>query len=179
MLEQLHVIGANGIRVPLSALYQNKGTTSVWVIENGAVAIQGEAIVADPQQASALTARGNLVAVITNGTAVLGLGDIGPLAGKPAQVTEDFIGPYELQDFNLYYTLRYGFGPAKVAFLSWSAWRDAGSANVHHGPSHSPILGVGDAAPPDQRRLARLKRVQRRGVVFGMYSGLALLMDVH
>ena len=42
-----------------------------------------EAIVADPNQASALTARGNLVAVITNGTAVLGLGNIGPLAGKP------------------------------------------------------------------------------------------------
>jgi NAD+ synthase (glutamine-hydrolysing) len=45
-------------------------------------------------------------------------------AGKPAQVTEDFIGPYELQDFNLYYTLRYGFAPTKVAFLSWSAWHD-------------------------------------------------------
>jgi len=42
-----------------------------------------EAIVADPAQVSALTARGNLVAVITNGTAVLGLGNIGPLAGKP------------------------------------------------------------------------------------------------
>ena len=42
-----------------------------------------EAIVADPREASALTARGNLVAVITNGTAVLGLGNIGPLAGKP------------------------------------------------------------------------------------------------
>ena len=42
-----------------------------------------EAIVADPHAASALTARGNLVAVITNGTAVLGLGNIGPLAGKP------------------------------------------------------------------------------------------------
>jgi NAD+ synthase (glutamine-hydrolysing) len=46
--------------------------------------------------------------------------------GKPAQVTEDFIGPYELQDFNLYYTLRYGFAPTKVAFLAHSAWRDAG-----------------------------------------------------
>jgi NAD+ synthase (glutamine-hydrolysing) len=44
--------------------------------------------------------------------------------GKPAQVTEDFIGPYELQDFNLYYTLRYGFEPTKVAFLSWCAWHD-------------------------------------------------------
>ena len=42
-----------------------------------------EAIMADPQQASELTARGNLVAVISNGTAVLGLGNIGPLAGKP------------------------------------------------------------------------------------------------
>jgi len=44
--------------------------------------------------------------------------------GKPAQVTENFIGPYELQDFNLYYTLRYGFTPTKVAFLAYSAWKD-------------------------------------------------------
>jgi malate dehydrogenase (oxaloacetate-decarboxylating)(NADP+) len=41
------------------------------------------AIVADPGEAHTLTSRGNLVAVITNGTAVLGLGNIGPLAGKP------------------------------------------------------------------------------------------------
>ena len=41
------------------------------------------AIAADPGQAHSLTARGNLVAVVTNGTAVLGLGSIGPLAGKP------------------------------------------------------------------------------------------------
>ncbi|TXI45386.1 MAG: NADP-dependent malic enzyme [Lysobacter sp.] len=47
------------------------------------VAYACEAIVADPNAASEMTARGNLVAVITNGTAVLGLGDIGPLAGKP------------------------------------------------------------------------------------------------
>lgn len=47
------------------------------------VAYACEAIVADPNEASSVTARGNLVAVITNGTAVLGLGDIGPLAGKP------------------------------------------------------------------------------------------------
>ena len=47
------------------------------------VAAACEAIVADPAQASELTARGNLVGVISNGTAVLGLGDIGPLAGKP------------------------------------------------------------------------------------------------
>ena len=40
-------------------------------------------IQADPSKAAEFTSRGNLVGVITNGTAVLGLGDIGPLAGKP------------------------------------------------------------------------------------------------
>ena len=47
------------------------------------VAAACEEIVADPANASRYTARGNLVAVITNGTAVLGLGNIGPLASKP------------------------------------------------------------------------------------------------
>src|SRR5690242_12320284 len=47
------------------------------------VAAACEAIVADPAQAVELTARANLVAVVSNGTAVLGLGNIGPLAGKP------------------------------------------------------------------------------------------------
>src|SRR6187397_2632342 len=47
------------------------------------VASACEEIVADPSNAFKYTARGNLVAVITNGTAVLGLGDIGPLASKP------------------------------------------------------------------------------------------------
>ncbi len=47
------------------------------------VAAACEAIVADPGEARNLTARGNLVAVISNGTAVLGLGAIGPLAAKP------------------------------------------------------------------------------------------------
>jgi malate dehydrogenase (oxaloacetate-decarboxylating)(NADP+) len=47
------------------------------------VAAACEEIVADPVNAFRYTSRGNLVAVITNGTAVLGLGDIGPLAAKP------------------------------------------------------------------------------------------------
>jgi malate dehydrogenase (oxaloacetate-decarboxylating)(NADP+) len=47
------------------------------------VAAASEEIVADPVNAFRYTARGNLVAVITNGTAVLGLGAIGPLAAKP------------------------------------------------------------------------------------------------
>jgi malic enzyme len=47
------------------------------------VAAACNAIVADPAMASRLTSRANLVGVVTNGTAVLGLGNIGPLAGKP------------------------------------------------------------------------------------------------
>jgi len=47
------------------------------------VAAPCELIAADPAEASKYTARGNLVAVITNGSAVLGLGNIGPLAAKP------------------------------------------------------------------------------------------------
>jgi malate dehydrogenase (oxaloacetate-decarboxylating)(NADP+) len=47
------------------------------------VAAACEAIVEDPNEASTVTSRGNLVAVISNGTAVLGLGAIGPLAAKP------------------------------------------------------------------------------------------------
>ncbi|TFW20184.1 NAD(+) synthase [Massilia arenosa] len=43
---------------------------------------------------------------------------------KPEQHTESIIGPYELQDFNLFYLIRYGFTPSKVAFLAWSAWHD-------------------------------------------------------
>jgi NAD+ synthase (glutamine-hydrolysing) len=37
--------------------------------------------------------------------------------------TEETVGPYELQDFNLYYTLRFGYSPAKVAYLAWHAWK--------------------------------------------------------
>src|SRR3569623_2483023 len=47
------------------------------------VAAACEAIVEDPNSAAEVTSRANLVAVVTNGTAVLGLGAIGPLAAKP------------------------------------------------------------------------------------------------
>ncbi|MEX0911857.1 MAG: NAD(+) synthase, partial [Gemmatimonadota bacterium] len=40
------------------------------------------------------------------------------------QSTESIIGPYELQDFNLYYTVRFGFRPSKIAFLASHAWGD-------------------------------------------------------
>jgi NAD+ synthase (glutamine-hydrolysing) len=40
------------------------------------------------------------------------------------QSTEAVVGPYELQDFHLYYILRFGFLPSKVAFMAWCAWHD-------------------------------------------------------
>jgi NAD+ synthase (glutamine-hydrolysing) len=67
----------------------------------------------------------------------------------PAGDTESVIGPYELQDFNLYYILRFGYAPPKVAFLAYCAWRD-GQA------------GSWPEVPPDQRRqydIARIKGV--------------------
>jgi NAD+ synthase (glutamine-hydrolysing) len=45
-------------------------------------------------------------------------------AEGPAQSTEEKVGPYELQDFNLYYVSRFGFRPSKVAYLSHHAWSD-------------------------------------------------------
>src|SRR5260221_535292 len=48
--------------------------------------------------------------------------EISPELVPGRQRTEDAVGPYELQDFNLYYTLRFGYPPAKVAFLAWHAW---------------------------------------------------------
>ncbi len=49
-------------------------------------------------------------------------GDAG--ATQPTQETEAVVGPFELQDFNLYYTVRFGYPPPKVAFLAYCAWRD-------------------------------------------------------
>ena len=47
-----------------------------------------------------------------------------PNGEQPSQKTEDVIGPYELQDFNLYYTIRFGYLPSKIAFLGYCSWRD-------------------------------------------------------
>jgi NAD+ synthase (glutamine-hydrolysing) len=46
-------------------------------------------------------------------------------ADKPVQSTEAMVGPYALQDFNLYYLTRYGMRPSKIAYLSHHAWGDA------------------------------------------------------
>jgi len=47
-----------------------------------------------------------------------------PADGGEIQSTQSKVGPYELQDFHLYYITRYGLRPSKVAFLAWHAWRD-------------------------------------------------------
>jgi NAD+ synthase (glutamine-hydrolysing) len=49
--------------------------------------------------------------------------EISPEMVPGRQSSEASVGPYELQDFNLYYILRFGYAPAKVAFLAWHAWR--------------------------------------------------------
>ena len=51
------------------------------------------------------------------------------------QSTESFVGPYALQDFNLFYTTRYGFAPSRVAYLAWNAWHDADAGSW---PANTP-----------------------------------------
>ena len=70
---------------------------------------------------------------------------------QPSQPTEEIIGPFELQDFHLYYILRFGYAPPKVAFLAYCAWRDA-------------ALGVWPEIPAASRReydIAQIKAYLR------------------
>jgi NAD+ synthase (glutamine-hydrolysing) len=52
-----------------------------------------------------------------------------PDANVPGQHSEDVVGPYELQDFFLYYVVRFGYSPSKVAYLAHHAWRDRTRGN--------------------------------------------------
>ena len=56
-------------------------------------------------------------------------------AGEAPQSTEAKIGPYALQDFTLFYTLRYGFPPSKIAFMALHTWEDAARGDW---PPHFP-----------------------------------------
>lgn len=47
-----------------------------------------------------------------------------PDSGQGVQSTEQIIGPYALQDFTLYYVLRHGFRPSRIAYLAERAWSD-------------------------------------------------------
>jgi len=70
-------------KVAIAATKQLTNQRDLALAYSPGVAAPCEEIVADPNAAFKYTSRGNLVGVITNGTAVLGLGDIGPLAAKP------------------------------------------------------------------------------------------------
>jgi NAD+ synthase (glutamine-hydrolysing) len=74
--------------------------------------------------------------------------------GEKPQSTQAAIGPYELQDFNLFYTLRYGFRPSKIAFLSQHAWKDAAAGEWP------------PAFPADARRAYDLPEIRRWLEVF-------------
>jgi NAD+ synthase (glutamine-hydrolysing) len=50
--------------------------------------------------------------------------DASGITDSPTQRTESVVGPYEIQDFNLYHLLRFGYRPSKVAFLAHHAWGD-------------------------------------------------------
>jgi NAD+ synthase (glutamine-hydrolysing) len=56
-------------------------------------------------------------------------------AGEIPQSTEAKIGPYALQDFTLFYTLRYGFAPSRIAFMALHAWEDPARGDW---PPHFP-----------------------------------------
>ena len=49
--------------------------------------------------------------------------EISPELVPGGQSTQAKVGPYELQDFHLYYILRFGYAPSKVAYLAWNAWK--------------------------------------------------------
>ena len=74
--------------------------------------------------------------------------------GEEPQSTEAAIGPYSLQDFNLYHVLRHGMRPSRIAFLSMHAWRD-------------PEVGEWPPGYPEERRTAHdLATIRRWLVVF-------------
>jgi NAD+ synthase (glutamine-hydrolysing) len=75
-------------------------------------------------------------------------------AGESPQSTEAHIGPYALQDFNLYYTLRHGFAPSKIAFLALHAWEDAAKGDWPPG------------FPPERRGAYDLATIRRWLEVF-------------
>lgn len=66
---------------------------------------------------------------------------------QPSQRTEAVVGPYELQDFNLYYTTRLGYEPTKIAFLAYCCWRDR-------------TLGRWPDIPPDRRQQYTIEEIK-------------------
>ncbi len=74
-------------------------------------------------------------------------------ATSPRKAPRQKIGPYELQDFNLYYITRYGFRPSKVAFLSHHAWGDKNDAATW--PQGLPLEKHNRVRSGDDQEVAR------------------------
>jgi NAD+ synthase (glutamine-hydrolysing) len=74
--------------------------------------------------------------------------------GAAPQSTEATVGPYALQDFTLFYTLRFGFRPSKIAFMALHAWGDAAAGDW---PPHFP---------PDRRAAYTLSEIRHWMAVF-------------
>ena len=75
-------------------------------------------------------------------------------AAQPTQHSEEVVGPYELQDFTLYYVSRFGFRPSKVAYLALQAWGDASRGSWP------------DLVPPERRHAYDLPTIKRWLEVF-------------
>src|SRR3954453_9373169 len=74
--------------------------------------------------------------------------------GEKPQSTEASVGPYELQDFNLFYTLRFGMRPSKIAVMAMHAWKDCAQGEWP------------PAFPTDKRKAYDLKEIRRWLEVF-------------
>ncbi|HEY1511346.1 MAG TPA: NAD(+) synthase [Solirubrobacteraceae bacterium] len=85
-----------------------------------------------------------------------------PDSDKPGADSESVVGPYELQDFFLYYTLRFGYRPSKVAYLAHHAW-------------HDRTLGRWpDLIPAERRNEYTLAEIKHwLGVFLGRFFGFA------
>ncbi|MFT4091546.1 MAG: NAD(+) synthase [Asticcacaulis sp.] len=77
-----------------------------------------------------------------------------PVTGEEVQRTEDKVGPYDLQDFTLYYLTRYGLKPSKIAFLQYQAWKDVDAGDF---PPDYPV---------DKRRAYDLPEIKKWMEVF-------------
>jgi NAD+ synthase (glutamine-hydrolysing) len=102
-----------------------------WVADTGTVGTNGSQVLTD------------ILETEISPELVPGKADASGDGEAKVQSTQDVIGPYELQDFNLYYILRYGFAPSKVAFLALSAWRnDDGAADKYALADIKRVLGI-------------------------------------
>lgn len=99
-----------------------------WVAESGAAGPEGSRVLLD------------ILATEISPELVPGTAD-----GQPAQSTESMVGPYDLHDFFLYHVVRFGFAPAKVAYLAHHAWHDPDAGAWPEGEHvQRPAYGLGD-----------------------------------